>query len=261
MKIKKAYKFRLKTTPEIESKLWIFAGHSRFVWNYFWHINKRRLANKQRIMRYNEMDFWSKILKSSNEYGFFKEAQAHIIQQKLKDLDKAYKDGFDKKQPYKRLPVKKKKFKSTNSFRFPEPKQFKVSDKRIKIPKIGWISFFKSRDIKGIPKNITISYSSGHWYVSIQVEQEIVVPVNNNTAVGIDLGIKSFAVTSTPFKDTVHKSISSFNAIRSKLAIQQRKLKNKKKFSNNWNKQKCKIQKIHTKAVNIRKDVRSKMKV
>ena len=259
MRIKKAYKFRLKTTLEIEHQLWEFAGHTRFVWNYFWHLNRRRLVNKHRIMRYNEMDFWSKILKSSNEYAFLKEAQAHIIQQKLRDLDKAYREGFDKKQPNKRLPVKKKKFKSSNSFRFPEPKQFAVDNKRINIPKVGWISFFKSREIKGTPKNITISYNSGHWYASIQVEQDIIVPVNNNTAVGIDLGIKSFAVTSTKHKDTVHKSINSFNTLKSKLAMEQRKLKNKKKFSNNWKKQKTKSQKLHTRVANMRNDYLNKL--
>lgn len=55
------------------------------------------------------MDFWSKILKKSEEYGFLSEAPEHIIQQKLKDLDKAYSDGFNKKQPLKRMPTKHKK--------------------------------------------------------------------------------------------------------------------------------------------------------
>ena len=49
-------------------------------------------------MKYNEMDFFSKVLKKSDEYGFLAEAPAHLLQQKLKDLDKAYSDAFDKKQ-------------------------------------------------------------------------------------------------------------------------------------------------------------------
>lgn len=109
MKIRKSYKFRLKTNEDIENKLWAFAGHCRFIWNYFWHINKYRLANGYKIMRYYEMDYWSKLLKQSDEYGFLADAHSHILQQKLKDLDRAYRCAFDKSQPGKRMPTRRKK--------------------------------------------------------------------------------------------------------------------------------------------------------
>ena len=60
-------------------------------------------------MRYGEVDYWSKLMKRSEEYVFIAEVPAHIIQQKLKDLDRAYMDAFDKKQRNKRLPTKRKK--------------------------------------------------------------------------------------------------------------------------------------------------------
>ena len=55
------------------------------------------------------MDYFSKLLKKSDRYGFLSEAPAHLIQQKLKDLDNAYRDAFDKKQQNKRMPTERKK--------------------------------------------------------------------------------------------------------------------------------------------------------
>ena len=91
------------------------------------------------------------------------------MQQKLKDLSKAFKDGFDKKQKNKRLPRFKKKG-LNDSFRYPQG--VKVKDKMIFLPKIGYVGFFKSRDIVGTIKNTTITKKGSHWYVSIQTEFE-----------------------------------------------------------------------------------------
>jgi putative transposase len=109
MQIRKAYKFRLKTTPDQDHYLELIAGHCRFLWNKVLRLNLERLANRQPIIWYHEADFWSKIWKSSQEYGFLKEVPAHCLQQKLKDLDKSFKDAFDKKQPLKRMPTWRKK--------------------------------------------------------------------------------------------------------------------------------------------------------
>ena len=254
MKIRKAYKFRLKTNSEIEHKLFLFAGHSRFVWNYFWRMNKYRLDNRLPILRYSEMDFWSKLLKKSEEYGFLSEAPAHIIQQKLKDLDKAYSDGFNKNQPLKRMPTKHKK-NLHNSFRFPQPQQFEFNNRQVKLPKIGWVGFYKSCEIEGTPKNITISYKSGHWYMSVQVEVVLKDNVpSNNVAVGIDVGIAKFATLATVDSDQIIEPINSYKVLQGVLAKEQRKLSKKIKFSRNWLKQKSKIQKIHSKIANTRKD-------
>ena len=172
MIVRKAYKYRLKTNNDVEQKLWSFAGHCRFVWNYFWRLNKYRLSRGYRTMRYSEMDYFSKLLKKSDEYGFIAEAPAHLIQQKLKDLDKAYKDAFDKKQQNKRMPTKRKK-NIHSSFRYPAPNQLKLENRRIFLPKLGWIGFYCSRKIDGEIKNATVSYNGGHWYISIQIEKEI----------------------------------------------------------------------------------------
>lgn len=253
MKIRKAYKFKLKTNKDLEATLFSYAGHCRFLWNYFWRLNDARLKRGERIISsYYELDFWSKLLKHSDDYGFLKEAPAHLLQQKLKDLSKAYSDGFDKSQPNKRLPKKRKKA-LHSTFRFPDPKQIKIENRRILLPKIGWISFHKSREIEGAIKNVTISYQSGDWCVSIQVEGSIKIPhMRDLSPIGIDVGISKFAVgvSSTSTKEWL--PVNSFRTLESRIKKEQKKLKHKKKFSNNWKQQVSRVQKLHTKAANIR---------
>lgn len=250
MKIKKAFRFKLKVTEQQASQLRTYAGQCRFLWNKFLEANLFRLNNKQPIMRYHEMDFWSKLYKKSDEFGFLKACPAHILQQKLKDLDRAFMDCFDKTQPNKRLPRYRKKG-LHDSFRFPEPKHFSVEGNRIKLPKLGWVKFFKSREIEGEIKNATISYHSGGWYISFQVECELKQEKVASSMIGLDMGITFFAM---PSKGKGSRSKRSYRRYEKKLALAQRGLSRKKKFSNNWNKAKDKVTKVHNKIANVRKD-------
>ena len=144
--IRKAYVFRLKTKDEIESKLSRFCGSGRFLWNKSLAMNLERLENKQSMLRYNELAFWLTLWKRSEEYSFLKECPSQVLQQKLRDMERAFMDCFDKTQPLKRLPVFKKKGKG-DSIRFPQG--IKIVGRRIFLPKIGWIGFHKSRSISG----------------------------------------------------------------------------------------------------------------
>src|ERR1700738_1073634 len=195
MIIRKAFRFRLKTNAELACKLIKYTGCTRFVWNRFQAMNQDRLQRKLPILRYNEMSFWLRLWKQSDEYGFLTDCHSQVLQQKLMDLDKAYRDGFDKKQPLKRMPKKHKRT-LHNSFRFPQG--FKLEGARLYLPKLGWVNFFKSQKIVGKAKNVTLSKKGDHWYVSIQVEAEVTKPMHpSSTAVGIDLGIAKFASLST----------------------------------------------------------------
>ncbi len=249
MLIRKAFKYRLKTNKATEAKLTSFAGATRFVWNKSLSLNLERLKHKHRILRYQELNFWLKLWKDSEEYGFLKEVHSQALQQKLQDLDKAFMDAFDKSQPGKRLPRFKKK---AVDDRFRYPQGFKIEGNRIFLPKIGWVGFFNSRKIVGIPKNITISRRNGHWFVSIQTEYEMIPQVHpSKTLVGIDMGIARFVTLST---GEFVEPKNSFRALEAKLKAEQQRLSKKQKFSNNWKKQKSKVQRIHTRITDVRKD-------
>lgn len=110
------------------------------------------------------------------EYPFLAEAPSQVLQQTLMNLDRAIRDTFDKNQPEKRFPVFKKKGISRDSFRYPQG--FRIEGNRVFLPKIGWVSFRKSREIIGTPRNITISRNGKHWFASIQTEAEVAEPIH-----------------------------------------------------------------------------------
>jgi putative transposase len=217
-------------------------------------MNLERLEKRQAILWYNELAFWLTVWKRSEEYGFLKECPSQVLQQKLRDMDKAFKDCFDKSQPLKRVPVFKKKGLG-DGIRFPQG--FKIYNRRIFLPKIGWVGFHKSCDIQGTIKNITITKRGGKWYASIQVEQQHKISRHiSDSEIGIDAGIKCFAA----FSDgTMVKGVHSFREHEERLAKEQRKLSRKKKGSENWKKQKRKISGLHHTIANVRSDFLHKL--
>jgi putative transposase len=250
--IRKAFKFRLKVSTETNQKLANYAGGCRFVWNKALALNLDRLNKKQPIFWYEELNFWATLWKKSDEYGFLKDLPSQVLQQKLKDLDKAFRDAFDKNQPLKRIPVFKRKSQSSDSIRYPQGFKIEQEANRIFLPKIGWVRYRNSRKIVGTPKNVTVSRKGKHWYVSVQVEYEATILEHKSTsAVGIDMGVKRFATLSD---GSFIEPLNSFKKSAEKLATLQRKLKNKKKFSKNWQKQKAKITKHHEQIASDRRD-------
>ena len=249
MVIRKAFKYKLKTTPEIEEKCAQMAGCCRLVWNKALALNLHRLDNKQPILWYNETAFWLTFWKSTEDLSFLNDCHSQPLQQTLKNLDRAFKDAFDKKQHNKRIPKFKHKGQH-DSFRYPQG--FKFAHNRIFLPKLGWVNYFNSRPLEGKPKNVTVTKEARSWYVSVQVEIEVVEPEHPSTsAIGIDRGVVVLAALSD---NTHYQPVVSYRKGQTQLAREQRKLKNKKKFSNNWKKQQRKIADIHHKIANIRKD-------
>lgn len=253
-KIRKAYKFRLKTNPETEANLSRFSGSARFLWNKSLAMNLERLEKCQGILWYNELAFWIKLWKQSDEYGFLRECPSQVLQQKLMDLERAFRDCFDRKQPLKRLPVFKKKG-MDDSIRFPQG--FTVDNRRIFLPRIGWVGFYKSREIEGTVKNITITRKAGKWYASLQVEQEVEITKHPSVSeIGIDAGIKCFAA----FSDgTMVEGVNSFSKHEDALAREQRKLSRKQRGSENWKRQKRRISRLHHTISNVRSDFLHKL--
>jgi len=142
-------------------------------------------------LEYGDLAGLLKLWKRSEEYGFLKEAHAQAEQQVLRDLDRAIWNGLKRT---KAMPRFRKKGRQ-DSFRYPQG--FKIEGSRVYLPKIGWVSFFKSREIQGTLKNVTVSRKGRHWFVSIQTERVIGDPMHPSTStVGIDLGVRRFATLS-----------------------------------------------------------------
>jgi putative transposase len=248
MKVMKAFKFRLKTNITTSVKLAQIAGSNRFIWNWALANQKKRLENKEYTQNYASL--CSSLLKIKNDEAtaWLNESPSQTLQQTLKNLERALKDAFNKKSP-KKFPRFKKKGQQ-DSFRYPQG--IKVINNRVFLPKIGWVPFFKSRDIIGTIKNATVSKKGEHWFVSIHTEIETSKPVHSSkTAIGVDLGVKKFATLSD---GRVYKAKHSFKKRQARLSKLQQHLSKKKKGSLNFKKLKKRITKLHTKIANIRQD-------
>lgn len=253
MLIQKAYKYRLITTPEQEELLRQHAGSCRYIWNKALALQKYLLHCGERKLGYadlcKELSAWKKMPRTE----LLKEATAQVLQQSMKDMDRAYGNYFSKRA---KAPVPKKKGKH-DSFRSPAGFEIDQINSRVKLPKIGWLRYRNSREITGKAKNITISLNAGHWYASVQTEQEVAEPVHQSTKqVGGDRGINSFLALSD---GTLIQPLNAFKATSRKLARLQRQLARKVKFSENWKKAKQKITRLHSKIANMRKDYLHKL--
>jgi putative transposase len=188
--------------------------------------------------------------KAQSQTLWLNEAPSQALQQSLKDLERAYKNFFEKRAGF---PQPKKKGRH-DSFRFPDPKQIKLDqgNSRIFLPKLGWLRYRNSREVIGAVKNVTVSLSGGKWFVSIQTEREVAQPVpESTTAVGIDMGIARFATLSD---GTFFEPLNSFRRHEKALRKAQQALSRKVKFSNNWRKAKARVQRIHARIANVRRD-------
>jgi putative transposase len=123
---------------------------------------------------------------------WLKEADSQVLQQSLKDLDRGFVNFFEGRAEYPRF----KNRHGAQSIRYPQ--RFEVEGSRIKLPKVGRIRAVFHRPIEGEMKNCTVTKTpGGKYFVSIQCEVESQDPTQKPGTVGIDLGLKPFAVLST----------------------------------------------------------------
>lgn len=277
MKISQHYKFRLLPNKEQEILLNQAIGSARFVWNQVLAKSFEMFAKNERI-RYETIEKKLLPLKKTPEFSFLGQTYSACLQQKIKDLAKAWDKFFNpkeqaklKQKPFKAkkpkffklpdggevqlrplMPRFKKKSDGEQSFRLPFNDCEVIGD-RVSLPKkTGWIKFKKSQEIVGKITSITIKKICGLWYVSFCINREIEQPIHpSKSAIGVDLGIKKLITTSN---GQVFDPINSFKANQVKLARLQRKLKKKTKFSENWKKLNLKINKLHHHIANIRHD-------
>lgn len=259
MKRLQAYKFQLKTKAAQKSLMRRFAGGCRFVWNKALALEKEAYEETGRRLGYSNLCVHLRDWKQEEETSFLKEINAQILQQTLMDLDRAYRNFFSRRATFPKF----KKKGVHDSFRFPQggrledssrTRGFKLDEpnSRIYLPKIGWVSYRNSRKMEGKPKQATVSYSAGKWYVSIQTEREVDDPIHPSvTAIGVDMGVVNFATLSD---STCIKPLNSFRRYEKKLVKLQRKLAKRTRFSANWQKRKARVQHLHRKIANVRHD-------
>ena len=135
--------------------------------------------------------------------------------------------------------------------------KFSNNDRYISIPKCPRIRIKKHRDFIGMIKSITVSMTTDNkYYISLLVESEIKPSKESNKTIGLDLGLKSLIVDSNGKKYKNHKYLTKS---QNKLAKEQRKLSKMVKGSNNRNKQRIKVARLHKHIQNQRNDYLHKL--
>jgi len=250
MEVKKAVKFRIYPNSSQQAELARQFGHTRFVYNHYRAMRGGYYLDTGSALNYNDcaIDLVGRL---KVDHPWLKEADSQVLQQKLKDLDRAYQNFFAGRAGYPGFHSKH----DQQSIRYPQ--RFKVSDKRVYLPKVGWVKCVFHREIEGEMKNCTVTKTkSGRYFVSIQCEMEVDDPISSTDAVGIDLGLTTFATLSTGEKVEKPKHLQRSQR---RLAIRQRRLSRKMKGSKHRNGARLPVAKLHERIANQRKDYQHKL--
>src|SRR5215469_7142133 len=243
---KQSYKFEAQPNGEQLRNLRRFAGACRFVYNKALALNKEQYEKKEKRLGY--ADLCALLPRWKAEFAWLSDGPAQALQQSLKDLERGFTNFFEKRAAFPDFHKKGRK----DSFRIPQGFQVDNQNGRIKLPKIGWMRYRKSREIAGTPKNVTVTLVNGKAFISIQTEREVETPMHpSKSSVGLDWGIKRFYTLSN---GEYEEQLSPLKQFAAKVAKLQRILSRKKKFSKNWKKAKFKVSKLHNRIASIRKD-------
>ncbi|MDK0559446.1 transposase [Clostridium perfringens] len=285
-KLKRAYKMEINPTDEQKSKIHQTIGVSRFVYNFYIGRNKEIYEREGKFVSGMDFSKWlnNEYIPNNQEMKWIKEVSSKATKQAIMNGDKAFRDFFKKAKGFPRF--KKKKNQDVKAY-FPKNNKtdWTLERHRVKIPTLGWVRLkeFGYIPVNSMVKSGTVSQKADRYYVSILVEERDIKISNSNTGMkisntnneglGIDLGIKEFAVCSDGIKFKNINKPSIIKKVEKKLKREQRKLsrkyeslkiRNKKEKGGNVTRQNIqkqivKVQKLHQRLTNIRTDYINKI--
>ena len=241
-----AYKFELRPDGAQCRLMRRFAGSCRYVYNRALALQKARYERGDKKLGYaalcKELTLWRA------EAMWLGAAHSQILQQALKDLERAYRNFFEHRAAFPRFKQKGRR----DSFRFPQGIKLDQCNDRIYLPKLGWMRYRNSRTVPGEVCQVTVSVSGGRWFVSIQTRRERIAATHPATgAIGIDMGVVRFATLSD---GVVYEPLASFRRHQQRVAHYQRMMSRRSKFGKNWQKARRRVQKVYARIGNCRRD-------
>ena len=254
----KAYKFRLTPNKTQSTLINKTIGCVRLIYNCMlyerqeFYNTTKDLADKPKPKYKTEKEYKS-------EHEFLREVDSIALQQSRIDLYNAYKNFFTKLKKKQKTSLKYKSKKNPkNSYRTTNiNNSIRVEENKIKLPKLDWVNFKKSREVLGEIKSVTITKNIlNRYYISVLCETDIEYKPEVDKEIGIDLGLKDFLI------DSDGNQIENPRYLRKlehKLAKAQRKFSKRKKNSNRKFKQQQRVFRIHEKISNMRNDFLHKL--
>jgi len=237
------------TTQKETFEQWI--GTCRYVYNLA--LETRIYAYRAYGISLSKFDLIKQLPEVKKEFNWVKNVHSQSLQDVIERMDLAYQSffrggGFPKW-------VRKGIY---NSFAFKQGVKLNDNNNKVFLPKIGWVKFRNSGRIIGKIKRTTIIKEHDGFYICIthEIEHDNTAYQNNKNHIGIDMGVTHFATTS---EGKHYANPLVLKKYQKELRIAQRSLARKKKFGSNWNKQKKKITKLHSKIARCRKDYQHKV--
>jgi putative transposase len=253
---RKVYRFQVKATPAQAEQFYQMAGAKRYVFNWALARRKDHYAEHKEGLSAKVLSADLTALKKQPDAEWLKAVDSQLLQQALKDVDRAFQNFFDKRARFPRFKCRKRE---TPSFRIPQ--RVKVENGKVYVPKIGWVKVRQSQPVDCPTKSATFKRdAAGRWYVTLTAEFEMPdVPLplaKAEQVIGIDVGLKDFAVLSTLERVAPPKH---YRLLERRLAKAQRRLSRRQKGSQNRDKARQAVAKVHLKIRNQRNDFLHKL--
>jgi len=260
----KTYKFRIYPTNEQIEKFSQHFGHTRFVYNLFLEFANKAYKNTKTYTNYY---MWAKVLtvlKKTEKYQWLNDVNSQSLQQSIKDLETGYKRFFKKQAKHPKF----KKKSSRQSFRVPQHIQLYENEGNDKygilfVPKFKEgikVRVHRKIDPNAKIKNCTfVKTPTDKYFVSITFEVEGSYPerdIDYENSIGMDMGLKDFVVLSDGTKYPALKVLSKYER---RLKHAYKIFSSKEQGSQNWDKAKLEVARIHEKIKNTREDFLHKL--
>lgn len=228
-------------------------GAVRWLWNQMLDRNIKKYEAEQKFVFRFEMQRLLPELKKTHEW--LSDINSQSLQDQCINLNNAISRKIKNK---KSTGFPKFKSKHDGSDSFAVPQHFSICNRSIKLPKIGRIKYNKQRPIEGKAKQIVVKQKDNKWfaYICCELHDVELVPFSENEVVGIDVGIKDFAILSDGMKIANPRHLEHSSRLLKK---KQQTLSRKIKGSNNRNKARKQVAKLHHKVANQRKDFQWKL--
>jgi putative transposase len=227
------------------------AGARRYVWNWALAERKAYYAAKGKGLPTAELSSRFTGLKQQPETAWLQDVDSQAMQQVLADLQRAYRNFFEKRARFPRFKSRKR-----DQARFRIPQRVKIADGRVYVPKVGSVGIRQSQPIDGATKSATFKRDvTGNWDVTLVTEftmpDTALPPADPARVVGVDLGLKDFAVLSDSERVPVPQF---FRKAERKLRKAQRVFSRREKGSKRRLRAKRNVSLVHRKVANQRKD-------
>ncbi len=259
--MKRAYKYKIKPTMKQQHQLQQVFGCTRFIYNWGLDIKSKSWSIEHKTVSYFELAKKLTELKKNEKYKWLKQIPAECLQQSLRNLDNAYTQFFKGIKSFPRFKTKKN---SKNCAKYTQAIYFDFDNWKVKVPKCGWVKLCENKTFDLSSSKIgtlTVSRDKcGEYWCTIVVDdnapQKSKTKISEETSVGIDLGIKDYAILSD---GTKYSNPKYYENNRLKLKVLQQKFARTKKGSNRHEVMRLKVARQYKKITNSKIDFLHKL--